>query len=43
MEREIEQLSTDVAALQTLPERDHGAGAVIWPDPTRGSACRGDQ
>ncbi|WP_275106960.1 hypothetical protein [Nocardia arthritidis] len=39
MESETKMVSTEVAALQTLPERDHGVGTVIWPDPTWGSAC----
>ncbi len=43
MKSEFEKLTTDVAALQTLPERDHGVGTVIWPDPTRGHACHGEQ
>ncbi|MFI9503630.1 hypothetical protein [Nocardia sp. NPDC052566] len=41
MKYEVESLTTDVAALQALPERDRGAGAVIWPDPTIVS-CVGD-
>ncbi|MFI9503629.1 hypothetical protein [Nocardia sp. NPDC052566] len=41
MKHEVEMLTTDVAALQALPERDRGAGTVIWPDPTVGSACHG--